>query len=50
MAIKPITDKQLIDKQTVNRETQTSQKNINTRVEINLKKLYLVLTYLNNIL
>jgi len=31
MAIKPITDKQLIDKTTVNRETQTSQRNLNTR-------------------
>ena len=31
MAIKPITDKQLIDKTTVNRETQTSQRNMNTR-------------------
>ena len=31
MAIKPITDKQLIDATTVNRETQTSQRNMNTR-------------------
>jgi len=31
MAIKPITDKQLVDKTTINRETQTSQRNINTR-------------------
>jgi len=31
MAIKPITDKQLIDKTTVNRETQISQRNMNTR-------------------
>lgn len=31
MAIKPITDKQLVDKTTVNRETQTSQRNMNTR-------------------
>ena len=31
MAIKPITDRQLIDKSTVNRETQTSQRNMNTR-------------------
>ena len=31
MAIKPITDKQLVDKTTVNRETQTSQRNLNTR-------------------
>jgi len=31
MAIKPITDKQLIDASTVNRETQTSQRNMNTR-------------------
>ena len=31
MAIKPITDKQLIDASTVNRETQTSQRNLNTR-------------------
>tara|TARA_B100000287_G_scaffold395073_1_gene409634 strand:+ start:454 stop:1323 length:870 start_codon:yes stop_codon:yes gene_type:complete len=31
MGVKPITDRQLIDKQTVNRETQTSQRNINTR-------------------
>ena len=31
MAVKPITDRQLIDKSTVNRETQTSQRNMNTR-------------------
>ena len=31
MAIKPITDRQLVDKNTVNRETQTSQRDINTR-------------------
>ena len=31
MAIKPITDKQLVDKTTVNRESQTSQRNLNTR-------------------
>ena len=31
MAIKPITDKQLIDKTTINRETQISQRNMNTR-------------------
>ena len=31
MAIKPITDKQLVDKTTVNRETQTSQRNMTTR-------------------
>ena len=31
MAIKPITDKQLVDKTTINRETQTSQRNLNTR-------------------
>ena len=31
MAIKPITDKQLVDKSTVNRETQTSQRSLNTR-------------------
>jgi hypothetical protein len=31
MAIKPITDKQLLDKTTVNRESQTSQRNMNTR-------------------
>ena len=31
MAIKPITDKQLIDKTTINRESQTSQRNMNTR-------------------
>ena len=31
MAIKPITDRQLIDKTTVNRESQTSQRNLNTR-------------------
>ena len=31
MAVKPITDKQLIDKSTVNRETQTSQRSTNTR-------------------
>ena len=31
MAIKPITDKQLVDKTTVNRETQTSQRDMNTR-------------------
>jgi len=31
MAIKPITDKQLVDKTTVNRESQTSQRNMNTR-------------------
>ena len=31
MAIKPITDKQLIDKTTVNREAQTSQRDMNTR-------------------
>ena len=29
MAIKPITDKQLVDAKTVNRETQTSQRNMN---------------------
>jgi len=31
MAIKPITDRQLVDANTVNRETQTSQRNLNTR-------------------
>jgi len=31
MAIKPITDRQLLDKTTVNRESQTSQRNMNTR-------------------
>ena len=31
MAVKPITDKQLIDAGNVNRETQTSQRNMNTR-------------------
>ena len=31
MAIKPITDRQLIDKTTVNTESQTSQRNLNTR-------------------
>jgi hypothetical protein len=31
MAIKPITNKQLIDAGNVNRETQTSQRNVNTR-------------------
>ena len=31
MAIKPITDKQLVDAGNVNRETQTSQRNMNTR-------------------
>ena len=31
MAIKPITDRQLVDKTTVNRETQTSQRDMNTR-------------------
>jgi len=31
MAIKPITDKQLVDKTTVDRETHTSQRNMNTR-------------------
>jgi len=31
MAIKPITDKQLVDATTVNRETQTSQRNMSTR-------------------
>ena len=31
MAVKPITDRQLIDQTTVNRETQTSQRNMNTR-------------------
>ena len=31
MAIKPITDKQLVDASTVNREAQTSQRDINTR-------------------
>ena len=31
MAIKPITDKQLVDASTVNRETQTSQRNMTTR-------------------
>jgi hypothetical protein len=31
MAIKPITDKQLVDKTTINREAQTSQRNLNTR-------------------
>ena len=31
MAIKPITDKQLIDKATVDREEQVSQRNMNTR-------------------
>ena len=31
MAIKPITDKQLVDKTTVNRESQISQRNMNTR-------------------
>ena len=31
MAIKPITDKQLVDASNVNRESQTSQRNMNTR-------------------
>ena len=31
MAVKPITDKQLVDASTVNRETQKSQRNLNTR-------------------
>ena len=31
MAINPITDKQLVDACNVNRETQTSQRNLNTR-------------------
>jgi len=31
MAIKPITDRQLVDASTVNREAQTSQRNMNTR-------------------
>ena len=31
MAIKPITDKQLLDKTNVDRETQTSQRNMTTR-------------------
>ena len=31
MAIKPITDKQLVDASTVNREAQTSQRDMNTR-------------------
>jgi hypothetical protein len=31
MAIKPITDKQLVDAGNINRETQTSQRNMNTR-------------------
>ena len=31
MAIKPITDRTLVDKTTVNRETQTSQRNLNSR-------------------
>ena len=31
MEIKPITDRQLVYKNTVNRETQTSQRNMNTR-------------------
>jgi hypothetical protein len=31
MAIKPITDRQLVDAGNVNRETQTSQRNLNTR-------------------
>ena len=31
MAVKPITDRQLIDKTTVNRESQISQRNMNTR-------------------
>ena len=31
MAIKPITDKQLVDAGNVNRETQASQRNMNTR-------------------
>ena len=31
MAIKPITDRTLVDSSTVNRETQTSQRNLNTR-------------------
>jgi hypothetical protein len=31
MAVKPITDRQLVDKTTVNRETQTSQRNMNVR-------------------
>jgi len=31
MAIKPITDKQLVDKTTISRESQTSQRNLNTR-------------------
>lgn len=31
MAVKPITDRQLIDKNTISRENQTSQRNLNTR-------------------
>ena len=31
MAVKPITDRQLIDKNTISRETQTSQRSLNTR-------------------
>ena len=31
MAVKPITDRELIDSNTVNRETQTHQRNMNTR-------------------
>ena len=31
MAIKPITDKQLVDAGNVNREAQTSQRDLNTR-------------------
>ena len=31
MAVKPITDRQLVDKTTINRETQTSQRDMNTR-------------------
>ena len=31
MAVKPITDRQLIDTNTINRETQVSQRNLNTR-------------------
>ena len=31
MAVKPITDRQLVDAGNVNRETQTSQRNLNTR-------------------
>ena len=42
MAIKPITDKQIIDKTTTNRESQVSQRNLNTRGGgMSLKQLFL---------